>query len=77
MKIVILDTGTMGEDMEFSSIEQLGECVKYHSTSREEIPSRIKDADVVITNKVQLGRDVLSAAENLKLVCVLDRKSVV
>ena len=70
MKIVILDTGTMGEDMEFSSIEQLGECVKYKSSSREEIPSRIKDADVVITNKVHLNREVLSVAENLKLICV-------
>ncbi len=70
MKIVILDTGTMGEDMEYSSIERLGDCVLYHSTQKEEIPQRIKDADVVITNKVQLGRDVLSIAENLKLICV-------
>ena len=35
MKIVILDTGTMGEDMEFSSIERLGECVIYNNTSKE------------------------------------------
>lgn len=70
MKIVILDTGTMGEDMEFSSIERLGECTKYHSSSKEEIPQRIKDADIVITNKVHLRRDVLSFAQNLKLICV-------
>ncbi len=70
MKIVILDTGTMGEDMEFSSIERLGECTLYHSSTKEEIPSRIKDADIVVTNKVSLGRDVLSFAEKLKLICV-------
>ena len=70
MKIVLLDTGTMGEDMEFSSIERLGECIKYHSSDKEDILERIKDADIVVTNKVHLGRDVLSHAKKLKLICV-------
>ncbi len=70
MKIVILDASTMGEDVEFSSIERLGECVIYNNTSKEEIPQRIKDADVVATNKVVLGADELAVAQNLKLVCV-------
>lgn len=70
MKIVILDAETMGADMEFSSIERLGECTIYHTTAKEEIAVRIKDADVVITNKCFLNRDVLSSAQNLKLICV-------
>ncbi len=70
MKIVLLDTATMGEDMEFSCIERLGECVKYKNTLPEEVPARIKDADVVVINKVLLSRKVLENAENLKLICV-------
>lgn len=70
MKIVLLDTATMGNDMEFSCIEMLGECVKYENTLSSEVPGRIKDADVVVINKVQLGREVLKEARNLKLICV-------
>ena len=70
MKIVLLDTATMGNDMEFSCIERLGECVKYENTLSGEVPERIKDADVVVINKVQLSREVLKEAKNLKLICV-------
>ena len=70
MKIVLLDTATMGSDMEFSCIEKLGECVKYENTLSGEVSERIKDADVVVINKVQLGREVLKEARKLKLICV-------
>jgi len=70
MKIVLLDTATMGNDMEFSCIEKLGECIKYENTLKGEVSERIKDADVVVINKVQLSRDVLESAKNLKLICV-------
>ena len=70
MKIVLLDTATMGNDMEFSCIERLGECVKYENTLSGEVSERIKDADVVVINKVQLGREVLKEARELKLICV-------
>ena len=70
MKIVLLDTATMGSDMEFSCIERLGECVKYENTLSGEVSERIKDADVVVINKVQLGREVLKEARKLKLICV-------
>lgn len=70
MKIVLLDTDTMGQDMEFSSIERLGECVKYKNTSPEEVSERIKDADVVVINKVLLSSEVLQNAQNLKLICL-------
>ena len=70
MKIVLLDTDTMGQDMEFSCIERLGECVKYKNTSPEEVSERIKDADVVIINKVLLSGEVLQNAQNLKLICL-------
>ena len=70
MKIVLLDAGTMGSDMTFSGIEALGECAIYNNTSPEEVKERIKDAEVVVINKVLLNRDVLESAQNLKLICV-------
>lgn len=70
MKIVLLDTGTMGNDIDFSSLDTLGECVKYHNTQPDEVPERIKDADTVIINKVLLNESVLQYAKNLKLICV-------
>ena len=70
MKIVLLDAGTMGSDIDFSSLEKLGECVKYHNTLPSEVPQRIVDADAVIINKVLLNEPVLKNAKNLKLICV-------
>ena len=70
MKIVLLDTGTMGSDIDYSSLDCLGECIKYHNTQPDEVPERIKDADAVIINKVLLNETVLRCAENLKLICV-------
>ncbi len=70
MKIVLLDTLTMGSDMNFKCIEALGETVMYPNTSACEAAERIKDADIVVLNKVVLDEKVLSGAKNLKLICV-------
>ena len=70
MKIVLLDTLTMGSDMNFKSIEALGETVLYGNTSPDKVEERIKDADVVVLNKVVLDEKVLSTAKNLRLICV-------
>ncbi len=70
MKIVLLDTLTMGEDMNFKCIEALGEVTEYGNTSPEEAAQRIKDADVAVLNKVVLDAEVLKYAKNLKLICV-------
>lgn len=70
MKIVILDAKTMGEDIDFSPITRLGDCEIYPTTNENECAARIKDADVVIINKVQLGENILKCAKNLKLICL-------
>ena len=70
MKIVLLDAATMGDDMEFSCIDKLGECVVYSNTLPKQTAERIKDADVVVINKVLLTREILMQAEKLKLICV-------
>ena len=70
MKLVFLDTKTIGEDIDLSAYDALGEVVKYGFSTLEEIPERVKDADVLIVNKIAINEQTIGTAENLKLVCV-------
>ena len=70
MKIVFLDVKTIGDDIDLSSYDALGEVVKYGFTKSEEVPDRVRDADVIILNKVQINEQTIGEAEKLKLVCV-------
>ena len=49
MKIVFLDAKTIGDDIDLSGFDSLGEVTKYNFTTPEEAPERVKDADVLIT----------------------------
>ncbi len=70
MKIVFLDAATLGEDADFSILERFGEVKLYKTTSPKERAHRVKEADIVITNKVVMDKETLEAAKNLKLICV-------
>ena len=70
MNIVFLDANTLGEDIDYTPFEKLGEVIKYPFSSSEEVPQRAKDADVLVVNKVQINRETIGLAQNLKLVCV-------
>jgi glycerate dehydrogenase len=72
MKIVFLDTKTIGNDISLEPIRKEGRLEVYKVTSLSEIAKRIKNADIVITNKVviNLGKKELEKASNLKLICV-------
>lgn len=72
MKIVILDAYvTNPGDLEWGNLDELGECVMYDRTSRDQILERCKDADVVLTNKVPFKRETLEALPNLKYIGVM------
>lgn len=70
MKLVFLDTKTIGEDIDLSAYDALGEVIKYGFSTLEEIPERVKDADVLIVNKIAINEQTIGTAKNLKLVCV-------
>lgn len=70
MKIVFLDAKTIGDDIDLSGYEALGEVVKYGFSTAEEAAERTKNADVLIINKVEINEKSIGAAEHLKLVCV-------
>ena len=70
MKIVFLDASTLGDDIDYTQFEQMGEVVKYPFTSPSEVPERAAGADVLVVNKVPVNEQTISEAEKLKLVCV-------
>ena len=70
MKIVFLDVKTIGEDIDLSGFDALGEVVKYDFSTAEQALKRTEDADVVIINKVEINERSIGNAKHLKLVCV-------
>lgn len=70
VKIVFLDAKSIGEDIDLSGFDALGEVVKYDFSSAEEVPARVKDADVVVLNKVQITEQTIGSASRIKLICV-------
>lgn len=69
MNIVILDYKTLGDDLDLSGVCGYGNVIKYPTTSQDEAKKRVKDADIIIVNKVKMTEDVVKNAPNLKLIC--------
>ena len=74
MKIVILDGYTENPgDLSWDCISQFGDLTVYDRTPEDktQIISRMKDADIVLTNKCSIDREVIEACPNLKYISVL------
>ncbi len=71
MNICILDAKTLGPDADLSPIESLGNVKVYQTTERCDVAGRIRDADIIIDNKVVLNEKELEECANLKLVALL------
>lgn len=72
MKGVMLDAKSIDNgDMDFSGLESVVPNWQYHdNTHVDEVIERIKDADIVIANKVKLLEPSIAQAKQLKLICV-------
>lgn len=70
MKIAILDAKTLGDDVEYSALEKMGELFVYQQTSKEHICERLRGIDCAVFNKVRLTADILESCPDLKLICV-------
>ncbi len=72
MKIVILDGYTANPgDLSWSKLEEMGALTVYDRTAKEDVISRTKEADIVLTNKVCLGRQELEQLPRLTYIGVL------
>ena len=70
MKLTFLDAATLGADIDLSLFKKFGELKVYNSTTEEEFTDHVSDSDVIIFNKVKVGRHNLPACPSVKLVCV-------
>lgn len=68
--IVVLQSASVGKDVDLSMIQTLGNVVMYEDTSEDQVRGRILGADIVITNKNQMTAEVLEGLPRLKLICL-------
>jgi len=72
MKIVVLDGYTLNPgDLSWEPLLELGEVVIYDRTSREDLFLRASEADILITNKTPLKRELIEQLPKLKYIGVL------
>ena len=68
---VILDADSLGPGLDLTRLRGQLDSWDWHShTEPSETASRIREADVIITNKVVLDADAFATANRLRLVCV-------
>ena len=72
MKIVILDGFTANPgDLSWAELEALGQVTVYERTLPSETVARAAEADMVLTNKVVVSREVMDQLPHLKYIGVL------
>ncbi|WP_025651530.1 MULTISPECIES: D-2-hydroxyacid dehydrogenase [unclassified Psychrobacter] len=70
MQAVFLDKGTFSDGVDLPAPTGISDYVTYDDTPKDNdvILARCKDADIIITNKVQIDAEVISKLPNLKLI---------
>ena len=72
MNIVILDGYTANPgDLSWQGLEEIGEVTGYDRTKADETVARAADADIVLTNKVIISREIIAQLPRLKYIGVL------
>ncbi len=69
MKITFLDKATLGDDISLDKFKEFGEVEIYDTTSPSQTFERIKDADIIVTNKVVIDKQMMQNSK-LSLICV-------
>lgn len=72
MKMVVLDGFALNPgDLSWDELEKLGELTVYDRTPSDLVIERMKDAEVVLTNKIVITDEILSQCPNLRYIGVL------
>lgn len=72
MKITVLDGYGMNPgDLSWKGLEELGDVTVYPRTSPDKVVERSRDAEILLTNKVVIGRETIAALPKLCYVGVL------
>ncbi|MCX4338943.1 MAG: D-2-hydroxyacid dehydrogenase [Lachnospiraceae bacterium] len=70
MKLVVLERNSVGTDVDVSCFERFGEVEYYPNTVAENTAERVKEADIIISNKAPMNESTLKDAPNVKLICL-------
>ena len=70
MKIVFLDAKTVGDDISLDIFRELGEFITYSTTSKKQTIEHVGDAQIVLSNKVVIDKDVMDSCSQLRLICI-------
>lgn len=58
-------------DLDWSPFQALGDLTIYDRTSAEEMPARIADVEIAVSNKIVWDAQAIAAAPHLKMIAVL------
>lgn len=72
MKAVYLDYQALDKnDLDFSQLDEVfAELILYPMSTPEQVLERVKDADVIISNKVVIDSNTIEQCQNLKLILI-------
>ena len=70
MKILLTDCSTLqsNNDLDLSVFDRFGKTVKYENITRAELLKEAVDADIILSNKTVIDKEVFSVAKNLKYI---------
>lgn len=69
MKAVFLDFATMGGGLDLAPLRAVTpELDIYDHSTRDQVAERVRDADIVYTNKIHLTDELIASAGNLKFI---------
>jgi glycerate dehydrogenase len=72
MKIVVLDGYTLNPgDLSWDPLRSLGECTLHDRTPAEKVVERCAGAEIVLTNKTQLNREIIRKITQLRYIGVM------
>lgn len=70
MNIVYLDAYAIGQEIDLQRFSALGDFIAYDRTAPEAILERVKDANIILTNKCAFSADMLAQLPQLKYIGV-------
>ena len=70
MRITVLDSASIGLDLDYTVLSAHGELTVYESTDITELADRLSACHVAVLNKIRITEDVLAKAGDLRLICI-------
>ena len=70
IQIVHLDSATIGPSVKLNKPDIPHDWISFERTLEDEVVSRLKDADVAITNKVAITKEMLAELPKLKMIAI-------